>query len=208
MTKFNIPRAMMTREDREEERAANEARLAEIHRIMEQDHADRIGVPLELQRLLTASRIYTPGHNGGPHIDARTLHSALNVRTRFNDWWRRQVEDSSLILGRDYIADSEDFYSNLSKTPFGANGRPETNYLLTLEAARMVSMTTHSTSAKLVRRWIAAELSNLDRLKGVLADREAAQEAGLTFSQYERRKEADKRRKAKVEAEKYMNSLR
>lgn len=62
------------------------------------------------------------------------------------------------------LRDGKDFRSNLSETPTSKGGRPQQNYLLTLDAARMVAMITHSDTAKEARRWFAWRLTLLDKM--------------------------------------------
>lgn len=63
-------------------------------------------------------------------VDARELHDYLEVSTRFNDWFARKSESLNLKEGIH-------FYSKMSKT----FGRPQTNYFLTIDTAKHMSMT-------------------------------------------------------------------
>ena len=65
--------------------------------------------------------------NGRESVDARELHAALEVTTRFNDWIARRIENYGFIEGKD-------FYSKMSKTPEG--GRPAVEYALTVAMAK------------------------------------------------------------------------
>lgn len=51
----------------------------------------------------------------GPMCNARDLHKALQVETRFNDWIARRIEEYGFV-------DGEDFYSILSKTAGSLKG--------------------------------------------------------------------------------------
>jgi anti-repressor protein len=80
-------------------------------------------------------------------IDARLLHQHLEVTTRFNDWIARRLADALAVEGKD-------FYSGLSKT----QGRPSTEYALTLDLAKHVSMLERTERGKEIRdSFIAAE---------------------------------------------------
>ena len=46
-----------------------------------------------------------------PTVSGRELHEALEVETRYNDWFKRMSEYG--------FTEGEDFYSNLSKTSEG-----------------------------------------------------------------------------------------
>jgi len=75
-------------------------------------------------------------------VDARLLHSFLEVVTRFNDWIARRVEEYGFI-------DGQDFYSILSKT----KGRPNTEYHLSLDMAKELSMVERNEKGKQARRY-------------------------------------------------------
>ena len=65
-----------------------------------------------------------------PTVLGRDLHEFLEVETRFNDWFRRMSEYG--------FTEGIDFYSILSKT--SENGRPSTDYQLTIEMAKEICM--------------------------------------------------------------------
>jgi len=76
-------------------------------------------------------------------VNARDLHKALQVTTRFNDWIERRLEETDAIEGKD-------FYSSLSKSN---GGRPSKEYNLTLQLAKEISMLERTEIGKLVRRY-------------------------------------------------------
>ncbi|MGV6872360.1 antA/AntB antirepressor family protein [Pseudochelatococcus sp. B33] len=115
-----------------------------------------IQVPWELHRLLSGIVDVEEAEQGRPCVDARRLWELLETDTRFNDFWKRRVDDCGLRAGKD-------FYSSLSKTPTDRGGRPQQNYLLTLGAAREVAMITNSGPAKHVRKWCAWRMDLLDQ---------------------------------------------
>ena len=64
--------------------------------------------------------------NNRPTVLGRDLHEALQVETRYNDWFKR-MREYGFIEGRD-------FYSILSKTSEG--GRPSTDNQLTIQMSK------------------------------------------------------------------------
>lgn len=77
-------------------------------------------------------------------VDGRTLHTFLEVETRFNDWIERRIDEYG------FEAD-KDFYSFLSKTPQG--GRPSTEYTLTLNMGKELAMVEKTPKGKQARQY-------------------------------------------------------
>lgn len=65
-----------------------------------------------------------------PVVSGRELHAALQIETRYNDWFKRMCEYG--------FSESNDFYSFLSKTSDG--GRPATDHMLTIPMAKELCM--------------------------------------------------------------------
>ena len=80
-----------------------------------------------------------------PLCNARDLHAALGVDTRFDDWIRRRIEEYG-------FADGEDFSSPLRKT----HGRPATDYHLTLDMAKELAMVANNDVGRRIRRYFIA----------------------------------------------------
>ena len=78
-------------------------------------------------------------------VDARQLHEALGVKTRYNDWIARQIKEPGLARDVDYVG----FYSILSKNQ--GRGRPTTEYMLTVDAAKHVAMVQRNQKGRKVR---------------------------------------------------------
>lgn len=76
-------------------------------------------------------------------VNARDLHAALQVQTRFNDWIQRKIDSCGFQEGLD-------FYSNLSKS---TGGRQAVEYQITLDAAKHMAMTEHTEVGKQVRQY-------------------------------------------------------
>ena len=77
-------------------------------------------------------------------ISGRQLHMALDVQTRYNDWFARMCEYG--------FTEGVDFYSNLSKTS-EVGGRPSVDHLMTLSMAKEIAMLQHTYKGKEVRRY-------------------------------------------------------
>ena len=75
-------------------------------------------------------------------VDARLLHSFLEVTTRFNDWIARRIEEYEFLEG-------QDFYSILSKT----KGRPNTDYHLSIDMAKELGMIERNEKGRQIRRY-------------------------------------------------------
>ncbi len=77
-------------------------------------------------------------------ISGRQLHMALDVQTRYNDWFARMCEYG--------FTEGVDFYSNLSKTS-EVGGRPSVDHLMTLSMAKEIAMLQRTDKGKEVRRY-------------------------------------------------------
>lgn len=96
---------------------------------------------------------------GGTYwVDARLLHVALSIATRFNDWVTRRLADT---LAKEH----EDFYSELSK---GTPGRPTTEYFLSVDLAKEFAMLERNDRGRAVRRYFI-DAEKLLRSGGALA---------------------------------------
>lgn len=80
---------------------------------------------------------------GRPGVDARELHSALGVSSRFNDWIASKIEKYGFEEG-------QDFYSENSKS---TGGRPGVEYALSLDMAKELAMVENNEKGKEVRRY-------------------------------------------------------
>ena len=64
-----------------------------------------------------------------PVVSGRELHEALDITTRYNDWFARMCEYG--------FTEDKDFYSFLSKSN---GGRPSTDHMLTIPMAKELCM--------------------------------------------------------------------
>lgn len=77
--------------------------------------------------------------------NARDLHIALGVETRFDDWIRRRIAEYGFVEG-------EDFSSNLRKT----RGRPAIDYHLSLDTAKELAIVENNDIGRRIRRYLIA----------------------------------------------------
>jgi phage anti-repressor protein len=71
-------------------------------------------------------------HEGNPMIDAGALHGWLGAKTRYTQWLQERIAEYGFSEGGD-------FFWIIGKTgPKG--GRPRTDYLLTVDMAKELSM--------------------------------------------------------------------
>jgi len=75
-------------------------------------------------------------------VNAEGLHAFLEVQTKFTDWLPRLIEKYDFV-------DGQDFNSKMSKT----NGRPKTEYLLTIDTAKEIAMVSNTVRGKQARRY-------------------------------------------------------
>lgn len=78
-----------------------------------------------------------------PTVSGRELHAALEIETRYNDWFKRMCEYG--------FSENKDFYSNLSKTSDG--GRPSTDHVLTIPMAKELCMLQRNEKGKMFRQY-------------------------------------------------------
>lgn len=81
---------------------------------------------------------------GQPMVSARELHEALEIKTRFNDWFPRMTE-----YGFD---EGKDFYSILSKT-HEIGGRPATDYQISVDMAKQICMIQRTEKCRKYRQY-------------------------------------------------------
>ncbi len=93
-----------------------------------------------------------------PTVSGRALHDALEIETRYNDWFNRMCEYG--------FTEGEDFYSNLSKT--SDIGRPATDHQFTISMAKEICMLQRNQKGKLFRRYF---IQCEELLKKILEER-------------------------------------
>ena len=83
--------------------------------------------------------------NDKPTVSGRELHAALQVETRYNDWFKRMCE-YGFVEGKDY-------YSFLSNRSDGLAGKPRTDHQLTMDMAKELCMIQRSEIGKCCREY-------------------------------------------------------
>lgn len=85
-------------------------------------------------------------HNGQQAVNARHLYAWLGIKKDFNFWMKRQIKRCDLTENQDF----EVFYQEVGN-PLG--GRPATDYALSLNAAKEISMMSQTEKGKEARRY-------------------------------------------------------
>lgn len=93
-----------------------------------------------------AMAILTTSHNDKmiPTVNARDLHTGLEVSARFRDWMPRTIKGLGLVENVDYlkVKESREFRENLRETDKG--GRARIEYHLTLSTAQRIAVGTNT----------------------------------------------------------------
>ena len=89
-------------------------------------------------------------------VNARELHTFLEVQTRFNDWIAARITDYAFVENQDYVRFTEN-----SVKPQG--GRPSIGYFISLDMAKELSMVERNEQGKEARRYF---IECEKRLKG------------------------------------------
>lgn len=103
----------------------------------------------------------TTNESGNQVVSARELHKFLEVETRFNDWISRMM-NYGFVENVDYQVLLKNEY-NLS------GGRPSTDYALTLDTAKEISMIQRSDKGKQARQYF---IECEKRLKEVVSNQQ------------------------------------
>lgn len=85
----------------------------------------------------------TQNENGEQLVSARELHEFLGVKSRFNDWIKNRVDKYEFIDGQDF--------TTLTKNL--VNGGRETDYIITIDMAKELSMVENNDKGKQARRY-------------------------------------------------------
>lgn len=79
-------------------------------------------------------------------VDARTLHNWLKSGERFADWIKKRIKTYGFIENEDYMS-----YSVKTEKPQG--GRTSTEYTLSLDMAKELSMVENNEQGRIARRY-------------------------------------------------------
>lgn len=99
----------------------------------------------------------------GQVISARDLHEFLEVKSRFNDWFKNRINKYSFEVNQDFIA--------ITKNLVTAQGNhfEEKDYHLSLDMAKELSMIENNEKGRLARKYfIACEKNYLNMIKSQL----------------------------------------
>lgn len=81
-----------------------------------------------------------------PCVDARTLHKWLKNGDMFANWIKKRIKTYGFV-------ENEDFVSYLVKTKKPQGGRTSTEYILTLDVAKELSMVENNEQGRAARRY-------------------------------------------------------
>ena len=99
-------------------------------------------------------------------VNARELHEFLEVDTRFNDWIKEKISKYDFTKDIDFTS-----FTEKSVKPQG--GRPTTEYILTLDTAKEISMVENNSKGKEARKYfIAVEKKYQNVVKPLTPQRE------------------------------------
>lgn len=79
-------------------------------------------------------------------VNARELHTFLQNKRQFSDWIKQRIAEYDFIENQDFVS----FSQNCEK-PKG--GRPTTEYAITLDMAKEISMVERNEQGKMARRY-------------------------------------------------------
>ena len=79
-------------------------------------------------------------------VNARELHTFLEVQTRFNDWIAARINEYEFIENQDFVS-----FTGNSVKPKG--GRPSREYYITLDMAKELAMIENNEQGRKVRRY-------------------------------------------------------
>ena len=82
------------------------------------------------------------GNKDKPTVPGRALHEALEIKTRYNDWFPRMCEYG--------FTEGQDFYSVLCES---TGGRPSTDHMITISMAKELCMLQCSEIGSKYRRY-------------------------------------------------------
>ena len=93
----------------------------------------------------------TIGDSSVNSISARDLHRELEVKTRFNDWFKRQVTKYQFIENEDYIWVTQKRVTQRKDGQYGSY--EEKDAILTLDTAKELAMVENNENGRKIRRY-------------------------------------------------------
>lgn len=97
---------------------------------------------------------------GNLTVDARRLYHKLNIKTRFNDWIERRIQEYGFEEGLE-------FYSKLSKNKPG-RGRSSIEYSLSISMAQELCILDNSEIGKAIRLYLLKMLNEKNNPLSIL----------------------------------------
>jgi anti-repressor protein len=82
-------------------------------------------------------------------VDAKDLHTTLEVKTKFTDWIKRRISEYGFTEGIDFVS-----FSQIWEKPQG--GRPSNSYAITLDMAKELAMIENNEQGRKVRQYFIA----------------------------------------------------
>ena len=106
-------------------------------------------------------------------VNARALHEFLENKTRFNDWFKRLIDEYGFVENEDY---SLFCYSDLSgkKLAKGRGGHNRIDYKINLNMAKEISMVDKSLQGKAARRYFISCEEHLSQIAPAIHQQELA----------------------------------
>ena len=80
-------------------------------------------------------------------VSARDLHRELEVKTRFNDWFKRQISKYEFVENRDFTAVTQ------NRVTAQGNNSKYIDYILTLDMAKELAMVEDNENGRKIRRY-------------------------------------------------------
>lgn len=111
--------------------------------------------------------------NGKTAVDARMLHSFLGSKRQFSNWIKERIEKCDLIENEDFVS-----FNKIVKRETGATTMTE--YALSIDAAKEISMMEGNDKGKQARRYFIACEKKLKGAAYLPKDYPAALRALLT----------------------------
>ena len=150
---------------------------------------------------MTEELIKISDSNGKRAVSARELYIFLESKQEFSNWIKSRIKRCDLIENQDF-----EVFDNFIKNPDG--GRPLTEYALTIEAAKEISMVENNNKGKQARRYfIECEKALKEGQKKLSGAEYLLQQAQLMVEQ-ERRMSAVEQRLDDMDRERKENSER
>lgn len=94
-------------------------------------------------------------------VDARLLHTFLEVADRFSDWIKRRIEEYGFTLNQDYL-----FASEISEAKTGRGGHNKIDYHLSIDMAKELGMIERNDKGRQIRRYFL-EMERIAKTGGI-----------------------------------------